>query len=55
MGEQYDLDIKYAISAMPFDHLSMLKLFRYYLNTLGPTMLYRDSNDGYGYICFVQL
>ena len=55
MGEQCDLDIKYSMSAMPFDHLSMLKLFHNYLNTPGPTMLYRDSNDGYGKICFVQL
>ena len=46
MGEQYDLDIKYSMSAMSFDNLNMLKLFHYYLNKPRPAMLYRDSNDG---------
>ena len=48
MGEQCDLDIKYSMSAMSFDHLNMLKLFQHYLNTPEYTMLHRDSNDGYG-------
>ena len=39
VGEQYDLDIKYSVLAMSFDHLNMLKLFHHYLNTHGPTML----------------
>ena len=48
MGEQYDLDIKYSVLAMFFDHLNILKLFHHYLNTHGPTMLYSDSNGRYG-------
>ena len=44
MGEQYDLDM----STMSFEHLNMLELFHHYLNTPGPTMLYGESNGGYG-------